>query len=273
MSAAAGQLANTSRNILNLTAVDDVVSAGLTSQSQLIIVDVNSDNLSAENLLSVLNSQVTQTTSTVSNQPLAGANQRLLNRLVGGHTGAGNRACLRRVKTLGNLHSVISGHQGVLAHAAINRVACILHRTTQGLTARGAVLTVTAALEEPSHRHAVAFLQGLNTLANLDNTTDTLVAQNTTRNLTEIAGSHMQVSVAHTRVLNLHKRLAVTDSRNGNLTDNNRTVNLLRDDNSLHGFLAHDLNSLVIGGRAQAAICAVQPNGVGARILYISTVK
>ena len=103
---------------------------------------------------------------------------------------------------------------------------------------------MTAALEEPSHRHAVAFLQRLNTLANLDDTTDALVAQNTTRNLTEVTGCHVQVSVAHARVLNLHERLTVTHSRNGNLTDNNRTVNLLRNNNSLHGFLAHDLKLL-----------------------------
>ena len=221
-----------------------MISTGLTSQSQLIVVDINSDNLGTENLLSVLNSQVTQTASAVSNQPLTGANQRLLDCLVCGHTSAGNGACLCRVKALGNLHSVISGHQGVLTHAAINRVACVLHRTAQGLTARGAVLAVAAALEEPSHRHAVAFLQGLNTLADLDDTADALMAQNTTRNLTEITGSHVQVSVAHARVLNLHERLAVTDSRNGNLTDNNRTVNLLRNNNSLHSFLAHDLKLL-----------------------------
>ena len=114
---------------------------------------------------------------------------------------------------------------------------------------------MAAALKEPSHRHAVAFLQGLNTLADLDDTTNALVAQNTARKLTEITGSHVQVSVAHARVFNLHERLTVTDGRNGNLTDNNRTVNILRDNNSLHGFLAHDLNSLVICGRAQAAIC------------------
>ena len=112
---------------------------------------------------------------------------------------------------------------------------------------------MAAALKEPSHRHAIAHLQGLNTLADLDDTTDALVSQNTTRHLTEITGSHVQVSVAHARVFNLHERLAVTDSRNGNLANLNRTVNLLRDNNSLHGFLAHDLNSLVIGSRTQAA--------------------
>ena len=128
---------------------------------------------------------------------------------------------------------------------------------------------MTAALEEPSHRHAVAFLQGLNALANLDDTTDALVAQNTTRNLTEVTGSHVQVSVAHTRVLNLHERLTVTDSRNGNLTDNNRTVNLLRNNNSLHGFLAHDLKLLSHWLPRSDPI----PSGAGARILYISTVK
>ena len=273
MSATAGQLANTSRNVLNLTAVDDVVSTDLTSQSQLVVVDINSDNLGTENLLSVLNSQVAQTASAVSNQPLTRANQRLLDCLVGGHTSAGNGASLRRVKALGNLHSVISGHQGVLAHGAVDGVAGVLHRTAQGLAARGAVLAVAAALKEPSHRHAIAHLQGLNTLADLDDTTDALVSQNTTRHLTEITGSHVQVSVAHARVFNLHERLAVTDSRNGNLANLNRTVNLLRDNNSLHGFLAHNLNSLVIGCRAQAAICAVQPSGVGADILYISTVQ
>ena len=139
---------------------------------------------------------------------------------------------------------------------------------------------MAAALKEPSHRHAVAFLQGLDALADLDDTTNALVAQNTARKLTEITGSHVQVSVAHARVLNLHERLAVTDSRNGDLTDNNRTVNLLRDNNSLHGFLAHDLNSFVIGSHTQAASCkpqaaiyALQPSGVGAHILYISTVQ
>ena len=79
----------------------------------------------------------------------------------------------------------------------------------------------------------------------------------------------MQVSVAHTRVLNLHERLTVTDSRNGNLTDNNRTVNLLRNNNSLHGFLAHDLKLLSHWLPRSDPI----PSGAGARILYISTVK
>ena len=103
---------------------------------------------------------------------------------------------------------------------------------------------MAAALKEPSHRHAVAHLQGLNTLADLDDTADALVTEDAAGHLAEVAQGHVKVGVAYARILNLHERLAVTHGRDGNLTNLNRTVNLLRDNNSLHGFLAHDLKLL-----------------------------
>ena len=103
---------------------------------------------------------------------------------------------------------------------------------------------MAAALKEPSHRHAVAHLQGLDAFADLNDHADTLVAEDAAGHLTEVAQGHVKVGVAHARILNLHERLAVTHGRDGNLTNLNRAINLLGNNNSLHGFLAHDLKLL-----------------------------
>ena len=129
MRPAVSYLTNLRRYILNLTTVNRDVGTGFGGKLQLVIVNIDGNNLGTENLLGVLHRQVAQPASTVGDQPLTGAYLRFLNRLIGGHARAGNRACLCRIQTFGNLHGIVCRDKGILTHGTVHSVARILDGT------------------------------------------------------------------------------------------------------------------------------------------------
>ena len=129
MSATISYFTNLCRYILNLTTVNRDVGTGFGGKLQLVIVNIDGNNLGTENLLGVLHRQVAQPTSAVGDQPLTGAYLRFLNRLIGGHARAGNRTCLRRIQTFGDLHGIVCRDKGILTHGTVHGVARILDGT------------------------------------------------------------------------------------------------------------------------------------------------
>ena len=102
---------------------------------------------------------------------------------------------------------------------------------------------MTASFKEPGHRHPVAHLQGLDALADLNDHADTLVTEDAAGNLTKVTRSNVQVGVAHARILNLDQGLTVPDVGNRDLTNLNRAIRMLGNNNCLHRLLgAHGIS-------------------------------
>ena len=83
------------------------------------------------------------------------AGARDFDRFVGGHAGAGERRGVERVDAFGDLDDVVGVRGGVLAHAAVDRVAHHFLRVAECLPAGGPVVAVAARVAEPGHRDPV----------------------------------------------------------------------------------------------------------------------
>ena len=74
---------------VSLSRVNDDVSTVFLSGLQLIVIDVNCDDVSLEDILGPLNTEVTKATSTINGNPLTRTNLAGLDGLVGGNSGTG----------------------------------------------------------------------------------------------------------------------------------------------------------------------------------------
>ena len=114
------------------------------------------------------------------------------------------------IDPVGHLDDVAAEGHGVLAEAAVDRVAHVLLLEAERLPTRDAVLTGAAGVAQPRHRDAVADRDLGLTRAELDDDPDALVPGHERRRRLDrpVAVRRVDVGVAETRRLDPHPHLA-----------------------------------------------------------------
>ena len=96
-----------SRYIFNFEAVDNDISTDFFCKGKFVIVDINRDYMSIEYFFSVLNREITNSTSTIKNNPLAWFNFGLFNGFIGCYTSTCDRRGLGWIKSVRNFNSIV----------------------------------------------------------------------------------------------------------------------------------------------------------------------
>ncbi|BBG31153.1 DEAD-box family ATP-dependent helicase [Zymobacter palmae] len=189
--------------------VNDHVRAHFLSQFQLLIVDVDRDDFSVEDVFRILQRQVTQTAQTVDGNPFAGFDVGYFDRFVRGNTRARYAAGCCGIQTVRYFDSVVSSDDAFFRHTTINGVTRVFDATAQRFVTADAVFAVATALEEPCNACTVAYFQRGHARTNFFDDTYTFMAQDNASLVTEITIFDVQVGVTHTTALHLQQGFAV----------------------------------------------------------------
>ena len=194
-----------SSDIFNFMAVDDDISTDFFSQSQLVIVDINSDNMGIKDFLGILHRQVTQSTCSKDNCPLAWLQLSFFDSLVGSHAGTSDRRSLSRIQTFRDFDSVVSCYDTLLCHPTINRITSIFYCTAKGFAASCTVFTSAAAFKEPCNTDAVSDFETFYIWSDFFDNTDTFMSENATRYLAKVTMRDVQIRMAATAVFDINE--------------------------------------------------------------------
>ena len=219
--------------------VHNQIRTGFFGQRQFVVVDVHGDHVRAEHFLGVLHGQVAQAAGAVDGNPLTGRSAGHFDGFIGGYAGAGDAGSLGGIEAFGHFYRIIGLHHAVGGHAAVDGVARVQYAAAEGFAAGNAVFAVAAAGKQPGNAHAVAHFQGGYIGRNLLHDADAFVAEHAAWFFTVVAGSHVQVGVAHAAVFHFHQRFARAHGRDVALNDFYVTV-ALGGNNSCFHFHGYD---------------------------------
>src|ERR1039458_2496045 len=216
--------------------VDRELSAELAGELELLIDHVDRyDPPSGDRR--VLDREVSQTADAEHGNEIRGAGARDLDRLIGRHTGAGQRRGVERVEPLGDLDDVAGIGGGVLTEAAVDRIAHHLLLKAQRLPARHAILTAATRVAKPGHRDAVTDRDLAHAGRDLRDDADALVTGDERRRGLDrpVAVRGVDVGVAEATRLDLHAHLSRTELRHRDLLDGQRAAEVVDDRGAVGG--------------------------------------
>src|SRR5512132_1073805 len=213
-----------------LGGVDGELGAELAGEVELLVVDVDGDHAPAGDR-GVLDREVAEAADAEDGDEVRRARARDLHRLVGGDAGARQRRGVERVDAVGHLDHVATVGDGVLAEAAVDRVAHVLLLEAKRLPARDAVVADAAGAAEPWHRDALADRDLRDAGGGLDDDADALVPGYERRRRLDrpVAVRGVDVGVAQARRLYPHAHLPRLQRRRRDLLDRQRAVEVVDD--------------------------------------------
>jgi hypothetical protein len=218
-------------------------AAEFTRELELLINHVDRDDPPSGDRR-VLDREVAETADAEHGNEIRGARARDLDRLVGGDARAGERRGVKRVDAVGDLDHVAGVGDGVLAEAAVDRIAHHLLLVAQCLPARHAIVAAAARVAEPRHRHTVtdadlmsAVTDGVLAGRELRDDADALVAGDERRRGLDrpVAARGVDVGVAQATHLDLDADLPWLERWHRDLLDGQWAAELVHDGRAVAG--------------------------------------
>ena len=216
--------------------VDEVLGADRPRALEPRRVDVDGDDRGAGDAR-VLDREMPEPAGAEHGDEVRRARAGVLDRLVGGHAGAGQRRRVGGVDAVRDAYDVPRVAERVLGEAAVERVAHVALLEAERLAAAVAVAAHAAGVAEPRQRDAHAGLEAVHLAGTqaLDHA-DALVAGDERRRRLDrpLAARGVDVGVAEPAGLDAHEHLAGAGLGDGQVLDLQRAIEGA-DDGGFHG--------------------------------------